>query len=514
VSTIYGPDGRPISSSKNKPITQEIAVASIRDKFSTYPSSGLTPERLATIFKEADAGDVYRQMELFEEMEEKDPHLFSILQTRKNSVLSLEYEIHPYSEDPDDVKAAQLIQEIMEFEGLEDVLLDLLDAVGKGYALSEIMYSVSGDRVMVDKLKWVHQKRTTFDDYLNMRLLTDADPSRGIEIPDNKFVIHRYRAKSGHPNRAGVIRVCAWMYLFKNYDIKDWVAFAEVYGMPLRLGKYDASASKEDKDTLMKAVTMLGTDAAGIISKNTEIEFVEAVRSSTNVYKTLADFCNAEMSKAVLGQTLTTEVGDRGSYAAGKVHNDVREDLKLADCKALAETLRRDLFRPLVRFNLGEKPRLPYLKFKIETPEDTEKTARVYSIVIKDIGLPVSKQHVYEKFGIPKPGPNEDLIVPPPAASPLPLKAGMVPMVLSAARAGNPQEAIDGLADKALRQAGPVLSKMIEPIKELISRVATLEEMKERLAEVYLAMDTAELEDLVARCMFISDLFGRWSVDA
>ncbi|CAH8712517.1 DUF935 domain-containing protein, partial [Paenibacillus melissococcoides] len=38
--------------------------------------------RLAQIFREADAGDVLRQMELFEEMEEKDPHLFSQLQTR------------------------------------------------------------------------------------------------------------------------------------------------------------------------------------------------------------------------------------------------------------------------------------------------------------------------------------------------------------------------------------------------------------------------------------------------
>ncbi|MCL6558762.1 MAG: DUF935 domain-containing protein [Firmicutes bacterium] len=509
---MYGPDGRIISS--KKPITQEIAVVSIRDKFSTYPSNGLTPERLAVIFKEADAGDVYRQMELFEEMEEKDTHLFSILQTRKNAVLSLDYEILPYSDDPVDVKAAELVREAMEFEGLEDALLDLLDAVGKGYAISEIMYAIRDGKVQLDRLKWVHQKRTIFDDFMNMRLLTDADPVRGIEIPENKFVVHRYRARSGHPNRAGLLRVCAWMYLFKNYDIKDWVTFAEVYGMPLRLGKYDANTTKEDKDALMQAVVMLGTDAAGIISKSTEIEFVEAVKNSTDVFKTLAEFCNAEMSKAVLGQTLTTEVGDRGSYAAGKVHNEVREDLKLADCKALAETLRRDLFRPLVRFNLGDKPRLPYLKHKIYTPEDQEKTARVYSIVIKDIGLPVAKQHVYERFGIPEPGPKDELLAPPVVSPALPLKAGLVPMALTAARAGNPQETIDRLAESAVRQAGPVIARLIEPVKELIDQVASLEELRDRLVEVYLRMDTADLEDLVARSMFVSDLFGRWSASA
>ena len=66
-----------------RPETREVAVSQVTDKYSEYPSDGLTPVRLAEIFKEADAGDVLRQAELFEEMEEKDPHLFSQLQTRK-----------------------------------------------------------------------------------------------------------------------------------------------------------------------------------------------------------------------------------------------------------------------------------------------------------------------------------------------------------------------------------------------------------------------------------------------
>ena len=67
------------------PDMREVAVAQVSDKYSEYPSNGLTPVKLAEILREADAGDVLRQMELFEEMEEKDPHLFSQLQTRKNA---------------------------------------------------------------------------------------------------------------------------------------------------------------------------------------------------------------------------------------------------------------------------------------------------------------------------------------------------------------------------------------------------------------------------------------------
>ncbi len=37
-----------------------------------------------------------------------------------------------------------------------------------------------------------------------------------------KFVYHRCRTRSGYDTRAGIMRVCAWMHLFKNYALKDW----------------------------------------------------------------------------------------------------------------------------------------------------------------------------------------------------------------------------------------------------------------------------------------------------
>ena len=102
---------QPPAALPQRPETQEIAVAQVTDKYSEYPSNGLTPLRLAEIFQEADAGDVLRQMELFEEMEEKDPHLFSQLQTRKNAVTGLDFEIIPFGDDPRDKEIADFIEE-------------------------------------------------------------------------------------------------------------------------------------------------------------------------------------------------------------------------------------------------------------------------------------------------------------------------------------------------------------------------------------------------------------------
>ena len=333
----------------SRPETRELAVARIQDKYSDYPSNGLTPTRLAAIFREADTGDIMRQMELFEEMEEHDPHLFSQLQTRKNAVTGLDFEVTAFGDEPRDKEIAEFVEEqLNSIEGMEDIETDLLDAIGKGIAVSEIMWGYDRGRVVVQDIRSRHQKRFFWDGVDDsFRCRTDETPS-GILLPKHKFIIHKYKARSGHPARAGILRVVAWMYLFKNYDIKDWISFAEVYGLPFRLGKYAPGSSDEEKRALMRALVQLGADAAGIIPEGASIDFITTEKtSSTDLYERLARYCDEQISKAVLGQTLTSDSGG-GSYAQSKTHNDVRHDLTVADCKALAATLRRDLIRPLV----------------------------------------------------------------------------------------------------------------------------------------------------------------------
>lgn len=520
--------GRPISTER-RPITDVLAVASVRDKWSSYPSSGLTPAKLAAILREADAGDVYRQAELFEEMEEKDPHLFSLLQNRKNAVLGLDWEVLPFSSDAEDQRIADFVADVLHnLEGFEDNLLDLLDALGKGFSVLEIIWQVEGKRAYPAALNWVHQKRFRFGDRGELRLITE-DQIRGIELPPHKFVVHRYKARSGLASRAGISRVLSWMYLFKNFGIKDWVRYAEVFGMPLRLGKYDASASEEDKRALYQALVDLGSDAAGIISKATEIEFIEPkINTSSNTFQELVEYIDRQMSKAVLGQTLTSEIGTAGSYAAAQVHNQVRQDLVEADCKALAETLRVYLIRPLVLFNFGPDHlrRLPWIKFHYEQPEDLKPVAEVYATLIGQVGLPVSAEHVYERFGIPKPESGQAILVPP-TASMLPMKTPAPaappapgPSAIRAILADSPpnprqaQRAVDAMATAATQAGADVIGATLEPLLQVVREATSLEDLRVRLIEAYEHLDTAELEDLLFRAMYAAELLGRWSADA
>jgi phage gp29-like protein len=423
MTKLYDQFGREIKVEK-KPDLREIAVTAVRDRWSDYPSQGLTPQKLAEILKEADQGDVYRQAELFEEMEEKDAHPFSELQKRKNAVLSFDYEVQPYSESAEDKKIADFCGDVIyALEKFEDSLLDLLDAIGKGFAMCEPIYQIDSKRVIISDLKWIHQKRAVFYERLTgsiwqksyemPRILTEAEQINGEIMPPFKLIYHRYKARSGYDTRAGIMRTCAWMYLFKNYSIKDWVAFAEIFGMPVRLGKYEPG-DKAGKESLIAAIQSIGTDAAGIISKNTEIEFIETMKNagSQNIFEVLANFCNKEQSKAILGQTLTTQEGDSGSYALGKVHNLVRQDLIKADCESLSKTIRFQIFRPLVGWNFGWDKPLPWFKIMYEPSEDLKTLSEVYKNV-SALGQPISQEHISERFKIPLPKKGETVLAPP-----------------------------------------------------------------------------------------------------
>ena len=514
-----------------RPESREVAAAQVTDKYSEYPSDGLTPVRLAEIFKEADAGDVLRQAELFEEMEEKDPHLFSQLQTRKNAVTGLDYEVIPFdSDDPRDKEIAEFVEaQLGGIEGFEDIMLDLLDAIGKGFAVSEIMWGYDEGHVVVDDIRSRHQKRFFWDSVDDSFKVRTQEAPEGIELPKNKFIVHKYKARSGHPSRAGVLRVVAWMYLFKNYTLKDWVAFCEVFGMPLRLGKYQPGASEDDKRALMQALVAIGADAAGIFPDGTAIEFVNTEKtSSTDLYERLARYCDEQVSKAILGQTLTSDSGG-GSYAQSKTHNDVRHDLTVADCKAIAATLRRDLIRPLVLYNFGEDKRIPYLRFDAEESEDLTQTATVIGTLIREAGLKVPTSYIYKKFSIPKPEGDEEIATPPGQTaqgttgfSPFSFKAQPgEPIALKAGDgAGHgTQERVDRLAAAATRKSAGAFKKAFGPVLKKIENAESLEELRDMMedekavAELFGEMDVSEVEELLQKVMLYANLEGRAAED-
>lgn len=496
------------------PVRARVATGYANDRFSSYPSRGLTPKKLARIFRAADDGNVYDQMELFEEMEEKDTHLFSQMQTRKLAVTGLDWEVQPFSEEDMDKAVAEFVEaKLRAIENWNDILIDILDAIGKGISIMEIVWDVDSDGAnVIDDIVYVHPKKLLWDSESDEMLICTKEFPSGVSFPENKFVIHRYKAKSGHPSRGGILRVVSWMYLFKNYDIKDWVAFCEVFGMPLRLGKYGAAASEADKKALIEAIYSLGSDAAGIVPDSTVIEFIESNKTtSVEIYEKLARYCDEQISKAVLGQTLSSDSGG-GSYAQGKVHNEVRHDLTVADANALANTIRRDIIRPLVEYNFGPDVETPFFTFDVREAEDQKEAVEVLRTLVCDMGLKVPESHVYKKFNIPKPEENESVLVPAKAAE-LPVPAERE--AFKEDPVADDAQMLDGMSRTAMKAAEESFRRMAEPLKKIVEGADDLESLREilknddKIKELYDEMEDPEFEDLLHQATYLSQLIGR-----
>ena len=274
----------------------------------------------------------------------------------------------------------------------------------------------------------------------------------------------------------------------------------------------------------MQALIQIGADAAGIIPDGTAIDFITTEKtSSTDLYERLARYCDEQISKAVLGQTLTSDSGG-GSYAQSKTHNEVRHDLTVADCKALASTLRRDLIRPLCIFNFGEDKRIPKLRFDCEESEDLTQTATIIGTLVNEIGLRVPTSFIYKKFSIPEPEADEEIAAPRPGAGlgALPFKAGHGTALALKAGAGGEhgtQEQIDRLTSAAIRKSAGTFKRAFAPVIRLVEQAESLEELRalmeddKSVAALYRDMDISEVEALLQKVMTYADLEGRVTED-
>lgn len=412
--------GREIKSYPTRPNTDMRAAVRIRDQWSTYPSTNLTPEKLAGILKEADVGDITRQVELAQEMEEKDPELSSALHTRKLAVQGLPWEVEPASPSSEDKKIADHVRKNLEDLKLRKAILTLMDAAWKGFACMEIRWVLNGEQAWISGLEWIPQQRFTFlmrDQAMNNPiprvpfLLTEEEPTYGIEVPPYQMIYHRYEARSGLAQRGGLFRPCAFPYVFKNFATKDWLIFLEKYGQPTRIGKYTPGTNPADVELLKQAVYSLGVDGAAVMADTTMIELLEAKSggASSDIYdRFISERVNKAYEKCILGQTATTE-GTPGKLGGEEAQSQVRADLLKADAEDLSETITEQVIWGMVGFNWGFDKMLPKFRLVIHEPEDLQMLSQTHK-TLWDMGKKFPVSFIEKKYGIPEPEGDEEVL--------------------------------------------------------------------------------------------------------
>jgi phage gp29-like protein len=499
------------------------SLTGVRSVLTGYPGDGLNPGRIAGILRAADQGDPLRYLELAETVEERDLHYLGVLGTRKRSVAQIDITVDAATDDQAGVDQADFVRDWLKRDELQDELFDMLDAVGKGFSVTEIVWDSSEGQFQPKRLEYRDPRFFTFDKR------DGATPLLRTETGDEPldafcYVTTRIRAKSGLPIRSGLARLAVWSWMFKAFTNRDWAIFVQTFGQPVRVGKYGPGASEDDKDTLFRAVANIAGDCAAIIPESMLIEFVESknVSAGSDLYLKRCDWLDQQMSKAVLGQTGTTDA-IAGGHAVGKTHRAVQEDIERADARTLAACINRDLVMPMVALNFGPQKKYPKLKIGREETIDLA-LLKDFLPTFVAMGGRVERSVVGDKFGLPdapkdaeiltpavapkadedpekdpKNGPEKDPKAKPPAATKTALQAPEL----------RPADAIDAMVDRIIAEQGfELVAPMIAGLEARLAAATSMDEATRILAEQLATMDPSKLGEILARAAFVAGISG------
>jgi phage gp29-like protein len=318
-----------------------------------------------------------------------DTHLTCVIEKRKNAVLCSDIEFQVNG------KPDETVNEQIRSPWFNKLIGDIIDARFWGFSLCQ--FYKEGEWVDYDL---VPRKHVDPIKKLILRHQTDVTGLPWDKYTDLLFI--------GSPSDLGLLAKAAPWVIYKRNTTGDWSQFSEIFGMPIQEYIYD-SDDEESRQRAMEDAANTGSLAQFFHAKDTEFKLTEAGNKtgSADVYERLCERCNNEISKLVLGNTLTTESSENGTQALGTVHKKVEDKVAQADKNYVLNVLNYDMSDIFAHMGINTAGGVFCFPEKKETDSTTK--LNIITTLKKNFNLPVSDEYLYEEFGVEKPDNYEQI---------------------------------------------------------------------------------------------------------
>jgi phage gp29-like protein len=228
------------------------------------------------------------------------------------------------------------------------------------------------------------------------------DPKQGINYREGD--IANWCIEAGKPYDLGLFLKCAPAALSKKNMLAFWDGFGEIFGMPIRIAK-TTSNDENERGMIENMLSKMGAAFWGVFQEGTDIEIKETSRGDAyNVYDKRIDKANAEISKCILGQTMTIDSGS--SLSQSEVHLEVFQNIVEQDRQFVANVVNDKLIPVMVKHGFP----VSGLTFEWdETEEYTPQDMRTVEQMLVNGGYDIDPQYFIDKYGIPIIGKKEKL---------------------------------------------------------------------------------------------------------
>lgn len=495
--------------------TAPVGAVHARPPFAEHLGFGIDPKRLGIILRAADTGNTREWMILAEEIEELFPHYYAVLSKRRRQVSQLQITVEAAEGDDAFEEHADFVRRWLNTDALQLALFDVLDAVGKGYSVHEIIWETEPGCFRPRELIYKPQRffELSWKDGATLWLRTEQGFA---DLVPHKFLVHTHRSKSGLVARGGLTRAVAFLWLYASYTARDWQLFIQGYGLPIRLGRYGPEASESDKRVLWRAVSSIAGDVAAIIPKSMEVEFIKDSDRSAGkeLYANRADWVNFETSKLVLGSTAGVDAV-HGSHAVGQEHRAAEDDVEKFDAALLSVSITRQLVQRMVAFTFGPQVAYPIVR-----------VGRADSVPLKDViagladlgplGLKVKADEVRDLLHFSKPEDGDETIggIPEPVDKPdipslavTPPEANSMMGRILALQSETPPEIVESLTERLAADAAGAIAGMTERVRREFMAATDLHDLARRVHALKLA--PKEFAEAMARGMALAQMVGQ-----
>lgn len=358
---------------------------------------------------------------------------------------------------------------------------------------------------------------------------------------DGKWILYTpYGFKYGW--MGGLVRALAEKWFYRKFNYRDWARYNEVHGLPIRKAITPADAQDAHQARFATEMAALGTESVIRLPQNGkdqpgyDLQLLEAKADTYGGFVKFFEQIDSSIAITLLGQNLTTSVSG-GSFAAAKVHDNVREDLRGADGSTISECLRSQALVHYVRFNYdfaAADDITPKPVFETSPPEDKSTKAVAYQAlaaainVFRQAGVTLDWKKVLTDFGLPVVGMGLDPTSPLPGQgngnggddqgddkqTPQDKKQANAALEWLSRQPGwkRGQDYASHIASLALEGGAQVIGRDLERVLKIVRSSKSPEDLKRQLVNAYGAMSPKAFAQVAQRAMILARLDGRHAV--
>lgn len=326
--------------------------------------------------------DIYRDVAV-------DLHLSGCIEQRRGFVMSRSFKLVNESGDEDETAKHYFDQ-----SWFKQLLRLCHDSLWFGHSLIELgELTQDGDGCLsYDGVRLIPRKHVIPEYHRCVQNVGD-DWTSGIDYHERPY--SDWLIEAGQSDDLGLFLKAAQQTIPKKNALAFWDAFAEIFGMPMRVAKTTTRDPKEWR-RLEQMIQEAGSNLGMVTGMETEVQFVESGKGDAfNVYDKRIDRANSELSKLTIGQTMTIE--DGSSLSQSETHLQVFENLVESDRDMLRDIVNNQLIPRMIKHGFPLKG----LRFEWDDAVDYTPEQQInYETMILN-NFEVDPSYFADKYGMP-----------------------------------------------------------------------------------------------------------------